>query len=507
MRRNPAITVGMLVAVAIATVWCFSVMISRRFAGGEVYPPCSTQRTDPLGAKVLYEAIDRLAETSCERNFKRLAKLSDVSGSGESLIAASRHGQTLVILDAERFDFDDGDSLDGDALRDFAAAGGRVVITVNGDEDASQTVEEASEERLQELREKRRERARKEKEQAKKKESADKDKGSKSKSNPQDKPEKDGVQEHGPEDKKKPEPETMPMRAAKSLIEALHIDVKSKGLKPIPEGGHALETPSGVAAPWGTLPRWFSRLSLDLAPKKDEDKDKEDEARDKENEDKDKDDAKEKGDAKPNDTKSGSAAKEPWRVLATVEGNPVLAERRLGQGSVVIATDSYFAMNQALMMHPVPEFLAWLIGDARHVIFDETHLGTQENPGIMTMARRYRLHGFFVGGVLLFALFVWQSSGSLVPSADGSESGPRTVAGQGAVAGLVSLLRRGISRSRLLQTCFDQWVRNHPHPGAALRARIEMARAMLPEDANRPPRGALIAMYQRLCETLHPNRH
>src|SRR4051794_31309243 len=113
MRRNPAIGVGVLIAMGLATVWCFSLIMGRRFAGGEVYPPCSTQRVDPMGAKALYEALDRLAGTTCERNFKRLAKLSDVSASEDSAIAASREGQTLVLLDVDPWAFHDGDDIDG----------------------------------------------------------------------------------------------------------------------------------------------------------------------------------------------------------------------------------------------------------------------------------------------------------------------------------------------------------------------------------------------------------
>jgi hypothetical protein len=275
------------------------------------------------------------------------------------------------------------------------------------------------------------------------------------------------------------------------LVEAIQIDVVRDSVKNIPK--------DGIATPHGRLPKWLSRVSLNLAPKEEYKKEVGDEQNDK-------DDAEKTGSTKEDKT-SDVAANGHWQIIATVEDKPVIAERRFGRGSIVIATDSYFATNQALLMNPVPEFLAWLIGDAQHVIFDETHLGTQENPGIMTLARRYRLHGFFLGGVLLFALFVWQSSSSLVPARDGLEPGVRVITGQGAVAGLVSLLRRGVSRSRLLQTCFDQWVRNHPHPSPALRARIEQARAVLPSDAKRPSRGMLVQLYQRLCETLHPNRH
>jgi hypothetical protein len=299
---------------------------------------------------------------------------------------------------------------------------------------------------------------------------------------------------------------SLPFKPAKSLVEALQIDVLRDSLKLIPLDGHELTRPAGVDSPRGKFPRWLSRVSLNLAPKAEDKKDGEDEKG--QSPDSKKTDSEKTSLDKPEqENTSDPAAKDRWHIVATVGDKPVVAERRFGQGSIVIATDSYFATNQALLMNPVPEFLAWLIGDARRVIFDETHLGTQENPGIMTLARHYRLHGFFLGGVLLFALFVWQSSSSLVPAADGHEPAVRAVAGQGAVAGLISLLRRGVSRSRLLPTCFDQWVRNHPHPSPALRARIEQARAVLPSVAKRPSRGMLVELYQRLCETLHPNRH
>src|SRR3954466_11913048 len=99
MRRNSPATIGLLIAIAAATAWCFAVIIGRRFEGGNDYPPGSSQRVDPMGAKVLYDAVDRLAGTTCERNFKRFSKLTDVSTSTDSPMAASRQGDTLMLLD------------------------------------------------------------------------------------------------------------------------------------------------------------------------------------------------------------------------------------------------------------------------------------------------------------------------------------------------------------------------------------------------------------------------
>ena len=474
MRRNPAIAIGLLLAIAVGMAWCFSLMIGRRFAGGEVYPAGSTQRSDPVGAKALYEAVDRLASTTCDRNFKALHKLEGAKG------------DTLVFLNVHPISFyDAGDGpttegIDGDAVLHFAAGGGRVIVALQGERDVSSKIWEGYLERNREIEEKRF---------GKKKEGDDSGKDKEDKD--QEKKRREAKKKLGDDEDKV----DLPFKPVRSLRKALQIGAEPNTLPSVPENGHDLETPEGLAALHGKLPGWLTQVSLDLNPKP-EDDDEEEAGSKKTGDDKVKQDVKDK-----------SVPKVAWQVLATVSKKPVLIEGRFGAGSIVVATDSYYAMNQALLMHPVPEFLAWLMGDARRVIFDETHLGTQEDPGIMAMARRYRLHGFFLGGVLLFALFVWQSSSSLVPARDDFDPGMRAIAGQGAVAGLVSLLRRGVSRSRLLQTCFDQWARSHPHPRAALKTRIEHARALLPPDGKRPARGTLVALYQRLCETLHPNRH
>ena len=284
MRRNPAVTVGLLIAIAAATAWCFAVVIGRRFETGNVYPPLSSQRVDPKGAKVLYDAVDRLEGTTCERNFKRFAKLSDVTVSEDSPIAASRQGHTLMLLDVDPWVFDNGDAMDGSVVRDFAAAGGRVVITVDGGTDSMDRVWQASEERQKELADARRkakkDEAAKRKEEAKKKE-GDKTKDAGAKSEPQKETSDDRLKRDIERLKKRADEkddDTMPFKPAKSLVEAIQIDVVRDSLKLIPENGHELATPAGISAPHGKLPQWLSRMSLNLAPKI-EDKKKGDDAK------------------------------------------------------------------------------------------------------------------------------------------------------------------------------------------------------------------------------------
>ena len=480
MRRSPAISIALLIVLLLAMAVAFGTMLGRRFSGGEDFEAYSTRRADPQGAKALYDALDRLATTTCERNFRRLGRLGAPSdGPDASLRAAARHGQTLVLLNVPPSSFEEGEELDAGPLVEFAAAGGRVVITTTSNQGSISKIQESAEKRREELREK----ERKAEEEKHKKEEAAKNDGKKDGGDDPktDKP-AEGKKKKGDREKD----DESPVEPPKSIQKLLGVAVAQKALSEVPREGHKLDTPEGLAVLGGRLPPWFSTATLTLGSAEEK---------------KEKTEGEEKPEAKP-------AAKEPWKVLATVKEQPVLAERYFGKGSIVIATDTRFASNQDLMLQPATEFLAWLIGDARHVIFDETHLGTEENPGIMTLARRFRLQGFFLGGVLLFALFVWQSSSSLVPPDETSEDPARTVAGQGAVAGLVSLLRRGVPRSQLLDRCFEQWERGHRTTNPSMKARIEKARALLAAGhTKRLPRGRIVSLYQQLRETLHPNRH
>ncbi|WP_075088130.1 hypothetical protein [Verrucomicrobium spinosum] len=182
----------------------------------------------------------------------------------------------------------------------------------------------------------------------------------------------------------------------------------------------------------------------------------------------------------------------------------MIAEQRIGQGSVVVATDSYFASNEALLKERAPQFLAWLVGPSREVIFDEFHLGTVESPGIMTLARRLHLQGLFIGGLVLFGLFIWQSSSSLVPAEDvaGKES-EAVVSGHGATAGLISLLRRGISRGQLLTRCFEVWEKSARQNGAAASRVAAAEKVMAPVKGIKLPVRQVAGVYRQICEAVH----
>lgn len=175
-----------------------------------------------------------------------------------------------------------------------------------------------------------------------------------------------------------------------------------------------------------------------------------------------------------------------WRTVYERDGKPVLIERTLGKGTIVLASDSYFVSNEAMLKERRPELLAWLVGGNGTVIFDETHLGIHEMPGVATLGRKYRLHGLFAGFLLLTMLFVWKNSVSLVPPRDDRrdrKDGART--GRDNLSGLADLLRRSIPRGNILAVCVEEWKKANRGAAAGYLEAIE---SVMDGEKRRPAR-------------------
>lgn len=460
MQRSTALNLALLIAVFIASGWVFMTLISQRFSSGEIYPHYSSLRTDPLGAKAFYEALDNSGAWECERNYKNLEKLEGASD------------RTLMLLHvpAALFSMDAGS--DARVILGYAAAGGRVVITIDGQSTTWDKIVDRAKQRREENRLKKKE--------------------GKKKSSNKVEPEK-AKKDQSTGDKTKHEDDE-----EKPLDESLGIFIKPRDFVMTPKGSYALEATHELNLPAKDLPEWYSKTALAFEKPKDPAAVIPDPKKSEKMDEKEAD--------KPVPTKPVAAGK--WKVLAKLNDDIMIAERRFGQGSIVVVTDSYFASNEALMKEPSPVFLSWLVGDRRHVIFDETHLGTAENPGIMTLAMRYHLQGFFFAGLVLFALYVWQSSTSLVPPDDSLELASNHVSGHGATAGLVSLLRRGIPVAQVLRKGMETFEKGNSKTSLAMQKRMEQARVLLPaDDRKRLPAGAAADLYRRIIDILHPKRN
>jgi Domain of unknown function (DUF4350) len=338
------------IVVLLAVVLAFGLGIAHlfvlRFQHGDVYPPYSSLRTDPLGTKALYKSLDNLPGFDVQRNYKPLAKL------------AVESRQTVLFFGLPASAIDSLQEYEAHDLESLPGKGDRLVISLLP-------------------------------------------------TSYQPAPKKETPKE----DEKRPK---------KTVDEEEEEDFKLV----------SLTNRWGFTVAYGLLKTnatttgftWHTTLFFDeLDP--------------------------------------------AWRVIESRGRHPMLIERKFGDGTIVLAADSYFVSNEAMRRERHPQLLAWLVGENRQVVFDETHLGVREDPGVMTLARRYRLHGLFAGLILLAVLFLWKSFSSFVPPyQDGAAHANVALAtGKDSAEGFVNLLRRNIAQGRVLSVCVEEWKKSFAH--------------------------------------------
>jgi len=415
MKRLPAILLlVLLLAFAAGLLALFKV----RFARGDLYPPASTFRADPLGARAFHDSLARF--TDVRRHLRSLAAL------GEGRDA------TLFFLGAERSDL----RLPADEfkhLEAFVADGGRLVIALRPDPGSRF---ERFLDKLDEL-----------------------------------------------------DPDASPKRGKTG---SRTNQPAAKKLRPRPSGDDAERAESSRTS---LEQRWD--FLLESPPPRDTEEEL----------------------PKLTVRRRGNVALPPeltwhspawyrttnpaWHTLYTRDQDrPVALERRLGRGSVVLLTDSWHFTNEALRDDRQSAWLAWLVGPQRRVIFDETHLGISESPGVAALARRYRLHGVFAALIVLAGLFIWRNSTSFPPAEpEPARAADSAVPGREAAAGFVSLLRRNLPVSGLAEVCFAEWRKScaHSTPPARLHA-VEAAFAA--EAAHSTSGKGVTALYHKLSQIL-----
>ena len=135
-RRFPAGLVGVALVFALFG-WGVVELFELRFSAGDVYPPYSTLRNDPLGAAAFYEALNSLPGLRVERNLRPLDHLGKAPG----LLFGHAHGTTgdfgdgvgpltVFYLGADPYAWPTGLDRAGIArLEEILDAGGRVVMT------------------------------------------------------------------------------------------------------------------------------------------------------------------------------------------------------------------------------------------------------------------------------------------------------------------------------------------------------------------------------------------
>lgn len=147
-----------------------------------------------------------------------------------------------------------------------------------------------------------------------------------------------------------------------------------------------------------------------------------------------------------------------WRVLYRRGGEPVFMERARGDGAVALLADSFLLSNEAVQRERATPVLAALLGDARRVVFVESHLGVERESGVAVLARRYGLGGAALAALVLAGLWIWRRASPLAPTIP-EEAEVRLALAP--TAGLEALLRRAVPLAKLHAACVDAWL-----PGA-----------------------------------------
>ena len=175
-----------------------------------------------------------------------------------------------------------------------------------------------------------------------------------------------------------------------------------------------------------------------------------------------------------------------WKSVYSISNDlPVLIERVFGGGQIILCSDPYPFSNEALLAERQVGLLSWLIGPSQSIVFDETHLGVHEEPGLATLLRRYRLHGLTVALLFLALLLIWKNADRFIPPIDvQSNARAAAVAGRSSAFGFVNLLRRNIPRNELIGVCIDQW--KHSHAKRVGRQRLERIQSVIDAENKLP---------------------
>ena len=390
-------------------------LFTLRYEAGEVYPPYSTMRADPLGAKGLFEALDELPGVEVRRNFQPLKKLQP------------GHPITLVYLGVQHQAY-----WTERELQEFESllAGGTRAVFAFFPFDRPPIPEDLKRESRQE-----RERKRKQMEREERKSN---DAGGKE------------------EDKKGGDEETR-----SGLVS--FADVAKRfgfqfGFLPAGEN-RTYDRHAFVFEPGAKLERdlsWHSAIYFhDLTTE--------------------------------------------WKALYLSETKPVIVERRYGRGSIVLSGDAFFFSNEALRKERHTRLLARIFDGPADVVFDEEHLGVTNQPGIVQLALKYRLHGVIAGLLLIAVLFVWKNAVRFIPAHSDAHPGGDVIAGRDSTAGFNNLLFRAIKPGEIFDVCVEEW-RKIPGHQRDVQARVEGIRE---RQAARPPKQRNpVAAWREIAEVL-----
>ena len=421
MLKRPVLTILCALLLAAAFFYGVARLFILRYERGDVYPPYSTLRADPLGAKAIHDALAEMPGTEVRRNYRPLPRLKPPQPVTIVYAGIARYSFWMEKELAEFHTLVNGGTRAVFAFQPIDMPEGRAEMI---------RAEEA---------------ARKKKKadaKLKKKQAAEKKDGS------QPKPDEEG----GEEDEKQ-DMISFKDVAAQWGFGFDYLPADKKGVSA--EERKAFNRTAALMLPGAGMEpslTWHSALFFtDLKPE--------------------------------------------WIVLYTCDLKPVVIERKMGEGSIILAADAFFLSNEALRDERHAGLLARVFAGPRAVVFDEEHHGIAEEPGIATLARKYRLHGFVAGLALLAALFVWKNAAPFIPPYDETRGEDEIIVGKESGEGFVNLLQRSIPPGEIVGVCVEEWRKACGHQ-ARERAKLEQALQ------HHTPRSSPVENYRDLAQAL-----
>lgn len=353
-------------AVALLSTLGFFRLFALRFENGDMFPSYSSLRSDPLGCKALFIALERSSGLEVSRNFRNPDKLKGTPG------------RTIYWLGAAESLLDASSEKDAKVLEELANGGNRLVIAFG---------------------------MRKARPVATEKKDAE-----------ADEEDEDEVSDDGGQEVK-----TKNIDSAQACTTSTGAWGIELGSFDPPSDSAAGRPQAALSSPGIELPatiRLHSRHHFQSAGK-------------------------------------------DWRALYSYKEQAIVLERTVGKGSIVLMVDSYLFSNEAMRNDRNSELLAWLQGTSSKALFDESHLGVYDNPGVMALIKKHRLVPFLLVLLALAALYVWKNAVTFVYATTSPQE--QRERGRDNFSGLINLLRRNIAPSDLLNACFHEWSKSFSH--------------------------------------------
>jgi hypothetical protein len=443
VRRSHILALASFSIVALAFAYGIGKLLLASYGMGDAFPEYSSYRTDPMGAKAFYESLLTVPGLAVDRNVEPLKRMGPSAPT------------TFCILGVDPWDLIEFTPDEFSAMESILGNGGRLVIT------CSPEMAEAYRTGMDSL------------EEAQKKADERQRKAKAGKEEP--KPAPGTPPEPSPGDPPKPVESQDPNDREKH-------DADKKSERDDPDDKEGTDKRTSFLPKMVVLPKaWGFTMATVPFPKDSDDHIKPVQA------------VRGSDDLVPQSVTWRSAlvfkALDPaWRVVYRRGTDAVVMERRFGAGTVVMCGDSYFLSNQALREERHSDLLVWLVGANSRVIFDETHNGVVDEPGVAKLARKYRLQGVAAAFLILAALYIWRSASSLVPPVperDANES-TRAALGKDAASAFINLLRRSIPSRDVIAVCVREWEKSFAHARPDLRTRVDWMRNVAEEQRNLP---------------------